>query len=65
MKKGDRVVVMTSPTRARRYGTITGESKDGLCWLVLLDGNSHTRYIAKDKAELLKPEQLAFHFGRK
>ncbi len=61
MKLKDRVVVQFS--KARKYGTIVAESKDGLSWLVLIDGNRQTQYVHKDKVELLKPEQLAFHWG--
>ena len=62
MRVRDRVVVKFN--KGRKYGTIVAEAKDGLSWLVLIDGNRQTQYVAKDRCELLKPEQLAFHWGK-
>lgn len=63
MRIGDRVVVRR--VMSRKYGTVVNESRDKLCWVVLLDGNRQTINVEKRKCELLRPEQLAFYFGDK
>ena len=62
MKRGDRVQVQKA--KGKKYGMITGETKCKTYWMVLLDGNMHARAEVKNKVELLKPEQLAFWFGK-
>lgn len=59
---GKRVVVQLGRP-GRKFGKVTGETRDGLSWYVLLDGNACTRTVPKEQVTLLKPTQLAFHFG--
>lgn len=65
LRKGDRVVVTLGINRSRKFGTVTGETKDGLSWVVLIDGNRGTNTYAKHKCDRLLPTQLAFYFGDK
>lgn len=61
---GKRIVAEAGTRGKRKYGKCIAESKDGTCWIVLFDGARSTRYIVKGKVEVLKPEQLAFHWGK-
>lgn len=62
-KHGDRVVIQRRRL-ARKYGTVVGECKDRIHWMVLIDGNIHTSRVDRHCLTLLTPQQLAFTLTR-
>ena len=55
--KGERVSVRLS--RAVKFGVVVGESKDRLCWHVLIDGNRQTSCVGKDRVTKLPDGHIA------